>query len=39
MIRQPAPTGNDKNNVEVRMICTSISIASNFKDAKPAKQT
>ena len=38
MIRQPATTGNNKNNMKVRMICAGNSITSNFEHAKPAEQ-
>ena len=38
MIRQPEPTRNDKHNMKVRMICTSIRIASNLKHTQPAEQ-
>lgn len=38
MLRKPTTGRDDKNNVEMRMICSDVSIAGNFEHAEPAGQ-
>lgn len=38
VIRKPTAARNDKNNMEMRMICADMSIVSTFKRAEPSKK-